>query len=66
MPIARPRSSGANEASMIARLPGVSTAAATPWATRAPISIGTFIATAHSTDATVKPMAPAMNIRRRP
>ena len=38
-PIARPRSCGSNDACRMARLPGVSIAAATPCTTRAPTSI---------------------------
>ena len=65
-PMARPRSRGSNDACRMARLPGVSIAAATPWTTRAAISVPTVGAMAQPSEASVNPPAPSMNTRRRP
>ena len=65
-PIARARSSGTKAASMIARLPGVSSAPPTPCSARAAISTPTDGATAHSAEATVNQAMPITNTRRRP
>ena len=65
-PIARGRSWAANDAWMIARLPGVSRAPPTPCKARAPISSSEVGAAAHSTEATVNHAAPMTKMRRRP
>ncbi len=65
-PIARLRSSGTNDASRIAKLPGVNSAAPTPCNARAPTSTGALEATAPSSDATTNHTTPIRNIRRRP
>src|ERR1700677_4544586 len=65
-PIALDRSSGANEACRIARLPGVSSAPPTPCRARAAISTGALGARPHRRDAIANHTVPAMNIRRLP
>ena len=65
-PTARPRSSGRSVASMIARLPGVSSAAPTPWSSRPAISQPAEGAHAHSSDATANHATPTRNTRTRP
>ena len=65
-PIARARSSGAKDAWIIARLPGVSSAAPTPCSARAAISSGAVGASPHSSDATANQTTPITKTRRRP
>src|SRR5262245_2229738 len=65
-PIAFPRSLGANDASRIARLPGVSSAAPTPCSARAAISTGAVGARPHSREAMANHTTPMTNTRRRP
>ena len=65
-PIAAERSSGANEACRIARLPGVSSAPPTPCRARAAISVPAFGASPHSKDASANQTMPIANTRRRP
>ena len=65
-PMAAPRSSGSNTASRMARLPGVSRAAPTPWMARAAISISMVGAIAHSSDATANQTTPQTKTRRLP
>ena len=65
-PIALPRSSGWKEASMIARLPGVSSAAPMPCTARAAIRTGASGAALHRTEATANHTTPARKIRLRP
>jgi hypothetical protein len=60
------RSSGWKLASMIARLPGVSSAPPTPWSARAKISMPTFGASAHSSEAAANQITPTTKMRRRP
>ena len=62
----RPRSPGANDASRIARLPGVSSAPPTPCRPRAAISSSMLGAVAQMSDATANHATPTMNRRRRP
>ena len=50
----------------MARLPGVSSAPPTPWATRAATSTAIVGATAQSSDAMAKTTTPAWKIRLRP
>ena len=50
VPMARARSSGWNEAEIMARLPGTSRAAAAPWRSRATMSRSAVGATAHSAE----------------
>ena len=50
-PIARPRSAAANEASRIARLPGVSSAAPAPCSTRVTMRITALGASPHAAEA---------------
>ena len=57
-PMARERSFVAKEACRIARLPGVSSAAATPWTQRAAISVPTSGANPQPADASAKPRMP--------
>jgi hypothetical protein len=66
MPIARPRSRGANVAVMIERVAGFISAAPTPWTARAPIRNPAFGASPHARDESVKIAIPTMKIRRRP
>ena len=65
-PIARGRSSRVNDAEMIARLPGVSSAPPMPWSARAATSVATFGARPQSADAIANQAVPMMNTRRRP
>jgi len=65
-PIALPRSSGVNDASMIARLPGVSKAAPTPCSALAATRTGAFGATPQITDASANQTTPIRNTDRRP
>ncbi len=65
-PIARARSAGRKLDSIIARLPGVSSAPPTPCSSRAPTSASALGATAQSSDATVNHATPTTNMRRRP
>ena len=65
-PTAWPRSSGWNDAEMIARLPGTRSAPPAPCRARAKVSQVAVGARAHRTDATVKATRPITNIRRRP
>ena len=64
--MARPRSSGRKLAWMTASEPGVSSAPATPWSTRAATSASAVGASAHSSDVTAKPAMPQTYTRRRP
>src|SRR5215475_280010 len=66
VPMARPRSFSANDALMIARLPGTSSAAPIPWIARARISPLMVSARPQAADAVAKTMAPIAYIRRRP
>jgi len=66
VPIARPRRSSGNDAPMMARLPGVSRAAPTPWKARAPISASILGARPHRTEAIANTMVPSTKMRRRP
>ena len=50
-PIARARSAGANDACRSARLPGVSSAAPTPWSTRVMMSATALGASPHAAEA---------------
>ena len=65
-PIARARSCAANVAWIIARLPGVSSAAPTPCSARAAMSSGADGASPHSSDASANHTTPITNTRRRP
>src|SRR5215469_2639588 len=65
-PIALPRSAGANDASMMARLPGVISAAPIPCTARAAISTGESGATPQISDATANQITPTRYIRLRP
>ena len=65
-PMAGPRSSGRNDASMSASDPGASSAPPTPWSALAAISDSTLGATAQSSDATANQATPMTNTRRRP
>jgi hypothetical protein len=65
-PIARDLSSGWNEASRIARLPGVSSAAPTPCKMRAVMRAPGVGAIAQSVDASANHTTPARKTRRRP
>ena len=65
-PIARARSSGANDAWIIARLPGVSSAPPTPCSARAAISSGAVGASPQSSDASANQTTPITKTRRRP
>ena len=65
-PIAAERSSGWNVVSMIARLPGVSSAAPMPCSALATISAGLVGAMAQIRDATPNQTMPITNVRRRP
>ena len=65
-PITLPRSATRNEPWIIARLPGVSSAAPTPWSSRAPISWPGDWATPHSAEARANQVTPTRKTRRRP
>jgi hypothetical protein len=65
-PIAAPRSSVTNDAEMIARLPGVRSAAPMPCSPRAATSISIDGASAHSTDAVANHATPITYTLRRP
>ena len=65
-PMAAIRSSSANEACRMARLPGVSSAPPTPCRARAAISTPAVGATPHSSDAAANQTMPITNTLRRP
>ncbi len=65
-PMARPRSSVANDADTIARLFGTTSAAATPCTHRAAINELVSGAIAHSSDVSANETSPISKIRRRP
>ncbi len=65
-PIALPRSAGAKEASMMARLPGVSKAAPMPCTALAAMRTGASGATPHNSDASANHTTPVRKIRLRP
>ena len=65
-PMAAIRSSSANDACRMARLPGTSSAPPTPCRARAAISTPTFGATPHSSDAAANHTVPMTNTFRRP
>ncbi len=65
-PMARARSSVANDACRIARLPGVSSAAPTPCTARAAMRVSTFGAIPHSSEASANQATPTTKTRRRP
>ena len=65
-PIARERSSVANDACRIARLPGVSSAPPMPCTARAAINTSMFGAAAQASDAIANQATPSSKIRRRP
>src|SRR5580700_746598 len=65
-PMTRPRSSGANDASRMARLPGVSKAPPTPCSIRAAMSSPMLGAIAQISDATANHATPMTKIFRRP
>ena len=65
-PMAAERSSSANEACRMARLPGVSSAPPTPCRARAAISTAASGASPHSSDATANHTMPIWNTFRRP
>lgn len=65
-PIALPRSSDRKDASRMARLPGVSSAAPTPCKARAAIRTPEFGARPQSADATANQTTPITKSRRRP
>ena len=64
--MARPRSNVANDADTIARLLGTSSAAATPCAQRAAMSVPVSGAIAHSSDVAANATRPITKILRRP
>ena len=66
MPMAGPRSRGANAATMIARELGVSSAAATPCRARATISASLVGAAAQASEKTPKSRTPISKMRRWP
>ena len=65
-PMARGRSSARNEAWRMARLAGASSAAPTPWSTRAATSHPAEGAKPHRADATANQATPMENTRARP
>ncbi len=65
-PTARARSSGWNDAEIMARLLGTRSAPAAPCRARAAISTWMVGASPHSSDAPLKPISPSTNTRRRP
>ena len=65
-PTAAPRPSGSKLAWMIARLPGVSSAAPMPWKARAAINVPAEGAIPHSSDPIANQITPISKIRRRP
>ncbi len=65
-PMARPRSSTSNDAETIARLLGTRSAAATPCAHRAMISMPVSGAIAQSSDVAANATSPITKMRRRP
>jgi hypothetical protein len=65
-PIALPRSAGRNDASMMARLPGVSSAAPTPCRARAAIRNAEPAANPHSSEDSANHVTPVRKIRFRP
>ena len=66
MPIAVPRSRGANVTVMIESVAGFIIAAPTPCTTRAAISISALPARPQASDDAVKIASPTTNMRRRP
>src|SRR5436309_9168287 len=66
VPMALPRLCSSNDALMIAKLPGTSNAAPTPWIARAAMSWRTLPARPHHTDAVANSATPITNTRRRP
>ena len=64
--MARERSSARKEASMMARLAGVSSAPPTPWKTRAAISAEAEGANPQAIEASMNQTTPIRKIRRRP
>ena len=64
--MALPRTSSANDALMIARLPGTSSAPPMPCTARATISSSMLEARPHHTEAAVKSVTPIANMRLRP
>ena len=65
-PMARARSSGWNVDERMARLPGTSMAAPTPWTARAATSRVMLGARPHRSEAAVKAAMPSRYTRRRP
>ncbi len=65
-PIAAPRSDCRNDAEMMARLPGMSSAAVMPCSARAAMSASIDGATPLSSDVAANPTNPMMKTRRRP
>ncbi len=65
-PAAAPRSSGWNDAWMIASDPGVTSAPPTPWRSLAATSTSMVGATAHATDARVNHTTPITRTLRLP
>jgi hypothetical protein len=65
-PMARARSAGANVASRIARLPGVSSAAPTPWSTLVMMRATTLGANPHAAEARANHTMPIRYTFRRP
>jgi hypothetical protein len=66
VPIALPRSSPSNDALMMARLPGVSSAPPSPCTARATTSASRDGASPHAIDARANTTVPMANTRRRP
>ena len=65
-PIAAPRSSRGNAATITASALGVSSAPNAPWSARHAIRTSMLGAIAHSSDTTPKPATPIENTRRSP
>ena len=65
-PIAWPRSAGTNAPWIMARLPGVSSAAPIPWTSRATMSTSGVGASPQSSEAIANQTTPMTNTRRRP
>ena len=65
-PMAFDRSSLTKEACRMERLPGVSSAAPTPWMARARMSVGALGATPHSSEARANQTVPMRKTLRRP
>ena len=66
IPIAVPRSLGANVAVMIDSVAGIISAEPTPWTARAPINSGAVEESPQTSDETVKMTKPIVKMRRRP